>query len=88
MDYYDEERENYSNLSKVAEAAVASGIKPTPSQVIVGLLFLILAFIVITWVLQISWNASVPHMFNGANRITFTAALGFLIVAMIIFPRA
>lgn len=84
MDYFEEEKENYTNLDKVA--AVAATIeKPSTSQVFLGLVVFILFFILIIWVFQISWNASVPQIFSGANKITFTSALGLLIVAMILF---
>lgn len=84
MDYFEEEKENYTNLDKVA--AVAGNIeKPSVSQVFLGLVVFILFFILIIWVFQISWNASVPQIFNGTNKITFTSALGLLIVAMILF---
>lgn len=59
----------------------------TPSQIIVGILIVVLLFFLVVWILQICWNASIPNMFSGAKEISYAVAFYFMIVVLIVFPR-
>lgn len=64
---------------------------PAPADLgtaIMTFVLFVLIFLFVVWILQATWNASLPKMFTGAKEITFATAFFFMIVAMIIFPRS
>lgn len=59
----------------------------TASEVALGVIVAVLGILLVTWILQLSWNASLPKAFSGAKSISFSVAFFMIIVSMILFPR-
>jgi len=59
-------------------------------EVNVGTLFLLalISLVLVVCILQLSWNCSVPHLFNGVNHMSFMQSLCLLIVVKILFGSA
>ncbi len=67
------------------QPAKITPVNITPANIFLGVAVGLLLFILLVWILQVSWNASLPKMFTGAKSITFMTALFFMIVVIIIF---
>jgi hypothetical protein len=51
-----------------------------------SILFLsLISLILIVAILQLSWNCSMPHLFNGVSHMTMMQSLCLLIVIKILF---
>lgn len=53
---------------------------------VIALVAAVGVFLLGTWIFQMSWNASVPKMFNGAKQIKYMTAILFLIAIWIAIP--
>jgi len=61
--------------------------KLTPQDYLMYILIIVLVFLFLGLILQLSWNASMPLAFNGAKEISYITALLLIIVTGILFGR-